>query len=78
MYNSIINTLFNLFDTTNRLDILYKEEFGDILKDYSYTEMHTIDCIGKIENPNVTKIALALNLTKAGISKIIKKLTDKK
>lgn len=78
MHNKILNTLFNLFDITNQLDVLYKEEFGDILNDYTYTEMHTIDCIGKIEKPNVTKIAQYLNLTKAAISKIIKKLIDKK
>ncbi len=78
MYDSIINTLFTLFDTTNQLDVLYKEEFGDILINYTYTEMHCIDCIGSIQNPNVTKIANHLNLTKAAISKIIKKLADKK
>ncbi len=78
MQDNIINTLFNLFDVSNQLDFLYKEEFGDILTDYTYTEMHTIDSIGKIENPNVTKIALNLNLSKAAISKIIKKLIKKK
>ncbi len=78
MYDEILNTLFTLFETTNQLDILYKEEFGDILKQYTYTEMHCIDCIGKLENPNVTKIAQQLNLTKACISKIIKKLIEKK
>ncbi len=77
MYNEILNTLFTLFDISNQLEILYKEEFGDILIDYTYTEMHCIDCIGKIENPNVTKISKSLGLTKAAISKIIKKLTDK-
>ena len=77
MYDNILNTLLNLFDVTNQLDALYKEEYGDILKNFTYTEMHCIDSIGKIENPNVTKIAKYLNLTKAGISKIIKKLTDK-
>lgn len=78
MHDKILNTLFNLFDITNQLEILYKEEFGDILTNYTYTEMHTIDSIGKLENPNVTKIALNLNLTKAAISKIIKKLAEKK
>ena len=78
MHDKILNTLFNLFDITNQLDVVYKEEFGDILNNYTYTEMHSIDCIGKIENPNVTKIAQSLNLTKAAISKIIKKLSDKK
>ncbi len=78
MQKNILNTLFSLYDITNQLDMLYKDEFGDILADYSYTEMHCIDCIGKIDNPNVTKIAQYLNLTKAGISKIIKKLITKK
>ncbi len=78
MQENILNTLFALFDTTYQLDILYKNEFKEVLASYSYTEMHTIDSIGKIENPNVTKIAQKLNLTKACISKIIKKLIEKK
>ncbi len=78
MQNDILNTLFNLYDITNQLDILYKDEFGDILADYAYTEMHCIDSIGKINNPNVTKIAQSMNLTKAAISKILKKLITKK
>lgn len=78
MHEEIINTLFTLCDTANQLDLLYKDEFGGILKEYSYSEMHCIDSIGKLQNPNITKIARHLNLTKAGVSKIIKKLTDKK
>lgn len=78
MQENIVNTLLSLFEVTGNLDLLYKEEFGDILINYTYTEMHCIDCIGRIENPNVTKIAQYLKLTKAAISKIIKKLTDKK
>lgn len=78
MQDNILNKLFILFETSNQLDLLYKDEFGDILKKYTYTEMHCIDCIGKVHNPNVTKIAHHLNLTKAGVSKIIKKLADKK
>lgn len=77
MQTKILTALLSLFDTTTQLEGLYKETFGDILVDYTYTEMHCIDCIGKIENPNVTKIALAMNLTKAAISKSIKKLIKK-
>ncbi len=77
MHNSILNTLLNIFENTEQLDVLYKRAFGDILIDYTFTEMHCIDCIGKLENPNVTKIAQNLNLTKAAISKIIKKLLAK-
>jgi len=78
MHTDILNTLLSLFETTNKLDGAYKETFGDILAEYTYTEMHCIDCIGKIKNPNVTKIAQSLNLTKAAISKSIKKLLTKK
>lgn len=78
MQKDIVNTLLSLFEVSGNLDILYKEEFGDILNKYTYTEMHCIDCIGRIENPNVTKIAQYMKLTKAAISKIIKKLTEKK
>ena len=78
MPENVFNILLNLFETTSQLDILYKKAFGDILIDYNYTEMHTIDFIGKTTDPNVTKIAQKLNLTKAAISKIIKKLLNKK
>lgn len=77
MHKNILDTLLTLYDTTNQLNILYKEEFGDVLAGYSYTEMHCVDSIGNIENPNVTKIARRMNLTKAAISKIIKRLIDK-
>lgn len=78
MHTKIFNTLLTLFETTQQLDVLYKKAFGDVLGNYSYTEMHCIDCIGKTHNPNVTKIAQNMNLTKAAISKIIKKLLLKK
>lgn len=74
----IQSILVSIFESSSQLDVLYKEFYGDILSNYSYTEMHCIDCIGKIENPNVTKIAQTMNLTKAGISKCIKKLILKK
>ncbi len=74
---NVTDTLLTLFDTSNRLDILYKKAFGDILINYTFTEMHCIDFIGKTENPNVTKIAQSMKLTKAAISKIIKKLLAK-
>ncbi len=77
MNTKILNELLSIFETTAQLDTLYKQSFGDILLDYTYVEMHCIDCIGKIENPNVTKIAHEMKLTKAAISKNIKKLLSK-
>lgn len=77
MNNKILNKLISVFETMTQLDALYKQSFGDVLLDYTFTEMHCIDCIGKIENPNVTKIAREMKLTKAAISKNIKKLLSK-
>jgi len=77
MNTKIPNKLISVFETMTQLDALYKQSFGDILLDYTIAEMHCIDCIGKIENPNVTKIAREMKLTKAAISKNIKKLLSK-
>ncbi len=77
MNTQILNELFSIFELTSQLDVLYRQSFGDILLDYTYVEMHCINCIGKIENPNVTKIASEMKLTKAAISKNIKKLLSK-
>lgn len=78
MAESITQILIPIFEASSQLDLLYKNKFGEILNDFSFSEMHCIDCIEKIENPNVTKLAVAMNLTKAGISKLIKKLIQKK
>ncbi len=41
---------------------------------YTFSEMHTIDYIGKNERPNVTRIAKHLEMTRGAISKIVKRL----
>lgn len=47
------------------------------LAGYDNSELNCLDCIGRMENPNVTSIAEAMNMTKGAISKIIRKLSDK-
>lgn len=44
------------------------------LDKYGYSELHTIMMIDRLEEPNVTEIARAMNMTKGAISKITKKL----
>ena len=39
--------------------------------------MHCVDFIFKTELPNVTKLSEKMNITKGGVSKIIKKLIEK-
>ena len=67
--------LLNLFaEYLEKQDTLSKLTESEELHSYSYSEVHTIDSIGKIENPNVTKIAANLNMTRGAISKITKRL----
>ena len=47
------------------------------LTGYDNSELNCLSCIGRMENPNVTSIAEAMNMTKGAISKIIRKLSDK-
>lgn len=77
MINEINNLFISLVDTYSELDEIYKRTSCKLLDDYSYTEMHCIDAIGRIKNPNVTKISTKINMTKGGISKIIKRLLKK-
>lgn len=44
---------------------------------YDNSELNCLDCIGRMENPNVTSIAAKMGMTKGAISKITKKLLDK-
>ena len=61
-------------------------EHSDVLRDHneelfdgiSLAEAHCIDKIGSMECANVTKIAIAMGMTKGAISKISKKLLWKK
>lgn len=46
------------------------------LNGYNYSEIHTIDAIGELTDPNVTQIANHMNLTRGAISKITKRLIE--
>lgn len=47
------------------------------LKEYTPSEVHCIEYIGKNEDPNVTKLAEAFYMTRSAISKLTKKLIKK-
>nr|WP_242844782.1 MarR family transcriptional regulator [Clostridium botulinum] len=59
-------------------EILGKIAFRGEYEKYGVSEIHCIDFIGKIENPNVTKISENMNMTRGAISKICKKLLNSK
>jgi DNA-binding MarR family transcriptional regulator len=60
-----------------RQDMLSKLTENKCLDEYGYSETHCIDFIGKLELPNVTKIAEHMGMTRGAISKMTKKLLSK-
>ena len=60
-----------------RQEMLTKLTESVCLEEYSYSETHCIDYIGKTELPNVTKIADNMQMTRGAISKMTKKLLAK-
>lgn len=60
-----------------RQDMLSKLTESQCLDGYGYSETHCIDCIGKLERPNVTKVAEHMGMTRGAISKMTKKLLSR-
>ena len=60
-----------------RQDMLSKLTENVCLDEYGYSETHCIDYIGKLELPNVTKVAEHMQMTRGAISKMTKKLLAK-
>ncbi|WP_407653231.1 MarR family transcriptional regulator [Alicyclobacillus acidoterrestris] len=56
---------------------LNKSKMEDSLKGFKPSEVHCIESIGKNIDPNVTKLAESLYMTRGAISKLTKKLMDK-
>lgn len=60
-----------------RQDMLSKLTESQCLDEYGYSETHCIDYIGRLNLPNVTKIAEQMQMTRGAISKMTKKLLTK-
>ena len=57
-----------------RQDMLSALTENQCLDEYGYSETHCIDAIGRLELPNVTKVAAHMGMTRGAISKMTKKL----
>lgn len=60
-----------------RQDMLSRLTESVCLDAYGYSETHCIDFIGRLERPNVTKIAEQMGMTRGAISKMTKRLLAK-
>lgn len=71
--NIIMKSLKNIYEKEETLGKLaFKGEY----ENYGVSEIHCLDFIGKIKNPNVTKISQSMNMTRGAISKLCKKLLN--
>lgn len=71
--NTIMEGLKNIYE---KEEILGKLAFKGEYENYGVSEIHCLDFIGKIKDPNVTKISQSMNMTRGAISKITKKLIN--
>lgn len=70
-----MNDILDLFtELYEKQDMLSKLTQSSRLQGYGYSTIHCIEAIEDIENPNVTKLAEKLKMTRGAISKITKKL----
>lgn len=75
MNDFIMNSLKEIYE---KEEILGKIAFKGDFENCGVSEIHCIDLIGKIKDPNVTKISQHMNMTRGAISKITKKLLNNK
>lgn len=67
----------NIRNVFNKMVWLNKIKMEASLKDYTSSEVHCIEFIGKSTDPNVTKLAEAFYMTRGAMSKLTKKLIQK-
>lgn len=73
--DEILSITFN--KVSDRHNIVKKVAEKNFLTEYTFIEVHCIEQIAKIEDPNVTKLSKIFHMTRGAISKIIKKLIDR-
>lgn len=70
-----MNDILDLFtELYEKQDMLSKLTQSSRLQGYGYSTIHCIEAIEDIDDPNVTKLADKLKMTRGAISKITKKL----
>lgn len=69
--------ILDLFIKIQEHSDIFQHKREGLLDEINLAEVHCIDCIGTIDHPNVTKISEKMGLTRAGISKISKRLLNK-
>ncbi|WEG10809.1 MarR family transcriptional regulator [Pullulanibacillus sp. KACC 23026] len=69
--------LISFRDLFNKIAWLNKPKMEEHLRGYKASEVHCIEAIEKNKDPNVTKLAESLYMTRGAISKLTKRLIKK-
>ena len=71
MYQELLDLLTEHLEKQDQLSKLTESQ---LLHQYGYSDVHSIDFIGRNEDANVTKLAQYLKMTRGAASKIVKRL----
>ncbi|QED45979.1 MarR family transcriptional regulator [Cytobacillus dafuensis] len=71
-----LSAIFNRVAERHRIIKNIDEQKYKFMKENTFLEVHSIDLIEKIEDPNVTKLSKSLRVTRGAISKTMKKLIE--
>jgi DNA-binding MarR family transcriptional regulator len=72
---NMINIISKLTHMMGQMEEAAKEQFN--LSSLTYTQMHYLEAINLLDNPNITELAIALKLTKPTVKVAIDKLIEK-
>lgn len=75
MYQELLDLFAEQLEKQDQLSKLTESEF---LHQYGYSDVHSIDYIGRHKDVNVTQLAQSLKMTRGAGSKIVKRLMSQK
>ncbi len=73
--NKVIAIISKISHNLGEMEELAKEHFG--LQELTLTQMHYLEVINSLQNPNITELASELQLTKPTVTVAIDKLIEK-
>ncbi|MFA5850572.1 MAG: MarR family transcriptional regulator [Bacteroidales bacterium] len=73
--NNLINIIAKLSDIMGRMEDRAREQYNTT--GLSLTQMHYLETIGHLDNPSLTELSAALNLSKPTVTVAIDKLIEK-
>ncbi|MGI5928392.1 MarR family transcriptional regulator [Pseudoflavonifractor sp.] len=61
----------------NNVDLITRAHSTEILNGYGNSELNCIDCIGRAKRPTASSISKEMDITRSGISKVLRRLVSK-